>query len=63
MAPTPVQYPVGHVRQDPESLAVAVRTNIPDPDSGHDWAVMTIDRGGHYASWDEVAEWDDMTKS
>lgn len=23
------------------------------------WAVMTIDNGGHYGSFDEVADWED----
>jgi hypothetical protein len=57
--PTPPQYATGAIKQDPDSLAVAVRTNIPDPDSDHDWGVMTVDRGGHYAGWDEVAGWAD----
>lgn len=59
VAGTPPQYATGWVKQDPVSLAVAVRTNIPDPESDHDWGVMTVDRGGHYAAWDEVAGWDD----
>lgn len=58
--PTPPQYITGWVKQDPASLAVAVRTNIPDPESNHDWGVMTVDRGGHYAGWDEVAGWSDL---
>lgn len=57
--PTPPQYQTGHLKQDPVSLAVAVRTNIPDPESSHDWGVMTVDRGGHYAGWDEVSGWID----
>ena len=58
--PTPPQYATGAVKRDPDSLAVAVRTNIPDPDSTHDWGVMTVDRGGHYAAYDEVAAWIDL---
>jgi hypothetical protein len=57
VTPTPPQYETGAIRQDPDTLAVAIRTNIPDPDSSHDWGVMTVDRGGHYAGWDEVASW------
>jgi hypothetical protein len=58
--PTPSNYGTGSVKRDPASLAVAVRTNIPDPDSAHDWGVMTVDRGGHYSPWDDVASWDDL---
>jgi len=61
LTPTPPQYTTGWVRQDPVSLAVAVRTTIPDPDSLHDWGVMTVDRGGHYSGWDDVAGWTDLT--
>jgi hypothetical protein len=53
-------YSTGSIKQDPVSLAVAVRTNIPDPYLGHAWAVMTVDRGGHYAAWEDVQNWDDI---
>jgi hypothetical protein len=59
--PTPPTYTTGWVKQDPNTLAVAVRTNIPDPLSDHDWGVMTVDRGGHYANWDAVSGWTDLT--
>ena len=59
-SPTPPQYAVGAVRQNELTLAVAVRTSIADPDGLKDWGVMTVDRGGHYAAWDEVANWRDM---
>ena len=58
--PTPAAYKIGAVKQDNLTLAVAVRTNIIDPDNLKDWGVMTVDRGGHYASWDEVQNWRDM---
>ena len=58
--PTPNTYATGAVKQDEQSLAVAVRTNIVDPDNLKDWGVMTTDRGGHYASWGEVQNWRDM---
>lgn len=58
--PTPPEYATGAVKQDPATLSVAVRTNIPAPYYDHEWGVMTIDRGGHYASYDEVQNWDDM---
>jgi hypothetical protein len=57
--PTPPQYVTGAIKQDPDTLAVAIRTNIPDPVDMHDWGVMTVDRGGHYAGWDEVQNWTD----
>jgi hypothetical protein len=56
---TPPQYATGWVKQDPNTLAVAVRTNIVEPSGAHDWGVMTVDRGGHYATWDEVGGWTD----
>ena len=59
-SPTPGGYVTGSVKHDPVSLSVAVRTNIPDPDSAHDWGVMTVDRGGHYAGYDEVQNWPDL---
>jgi hypothetical protein len=58
--PTPSNYGTGSVKHDPSSLAVAVRTNIPDPDSAYDWGVMTVDRGGHYAGWDDISGWNDL---
>jgi hypothetical protein len=58
---TPPQYTTGALKRDPATMAVAVRTNVPDdPYTGHAWAVMTVDRGGHYAPWDEIATWDDV---
>lgn len=57
---TPTAYVTGSVKQDPTTLSVAVRTNIPDPYLGHAWGVMTVDRGGHYAAWEEVQNWDDI---
>jgi hypothetical protein len=58
--PTPVDYPVGSVKQDPVTQAVAVRTTIIDPDNLKDWGVMSVDRGGMYASWDQVGTWPDL---
>jgi hypothetical protein len=58
---TPPSFTEGWVKQDPESKAVAVRTNFIDPYFDHQWGVMTVDRGGHYASYDEVESWTDLT--
>jgi len=60
-SPTPDNYSTGAVKQDEQTLAVAVRTNILDPDGLKDWGIMTTDRGGHYASWEEVQNWRDMS--
>lgn len=60
-APTPPQYAVGAVKQQPEGLAVAIRTNILDPNGLKDWGIMTVDRGGHYGGYEEVANWTDLT--
>lgn len=57
---TPPEYTTGKVKYDTSTGSVAVRTNIPDPDDLHDWGVMTVDRGGHYAGWDEVSSWIDL---
>jgi hypothetical protein len=59
-SPTPETYKIGDVKQDEFTLSVAVRTNILDPDGLKDWGVMTVDRGGHYASWEEIQNWRDM---
>lgn len=51
-------FPIGAVKQDPATKAVAVRadTNLmPKP-----WAVMTVDNGGHFADHDDVAGWQDL---
>jgi len=55
---TPEEYVTGTVLQNPNDFSIAVRTSAPeDPYTGHAWGVMTIDRGGHYATWSEVKEW------
>lgn len=51
-------YPTGAVKRDPESLAVAIRTTAADEQRA--WAVMTVDRGGHYAETSEVESWPDL---
>jgi hypothetical protein len=61
--PTPPEYIAGAVKQNPDTLSVAVRTDLVDADNSHDWGVMTIEHGGHYTTWDEVSSWDDLTKA
>jgi hypothetical protein len=51
---------VGAVKQDPDTLAIAVRTALASEDGSMDWGVMTIDHGGYYTSSDEVAGWADL---
>lgn len=58
--PTPDEYPVGWVKQDPVSQAVALRTSIVDASHAKDWGIMTTDRGGQYATWDQVSDWPDL---
>lgn len=55
--PTPPQYPEGSVKQDPDSLSVAVRLKDGMP---KEWGAMTTDLGGRYLSWDDVEGWSDM---
>ncbi|WP_197381257.1 hypothetical protein [Mycolicibacterium mengxianglii] len=56
-------YETGSAKQNPETGAVAVRTIFPDLPAFADrqWAVMTVDNGGHYNSYDGIADWSDIT--
>jgi hypothetical protein len=59
--PTPPQYVTGWVKVDAANTkAVAVRTDIATSNNLKDWGVMTVDHGGHYATWDDVAGWSDL---
>jgi hypothetical protein len=59
--PTPPEYTVGWVKQDMgQTMAVAIRTAIVTVNNLKDWAVMTVDHGGHYTGWDSVAGWADL---
>ena len=51
-------YSVGSIKRDPETLAVAVRTEHPDDDKA--WGIMTVDNGGHYCAHVAVADWADV---
>lgn len=59
--PTPPEFTLGWVKQNPDDLSVAVRTNAPDTFAHLQWGCMTVDHGGHYASFDEVESWADLT--
>jgi hypothetical protein len=59
--PTPPQYIAGSIKVDAANTkAVAIRTNIETNNNFKDWGVMTVDHGGHYATWDDVAGWSDL---
>lgn len=58
MTASTTSYLTGAVKRDPDTLAVAIRTTAVDEQRA--WAVMTVDRGGHYAAEAEVADWDDI---
>lgn len=58
--PTPPEFQLGDVKQNPDDLSVAVRTNAPDTFPLLQWGCMTVDHGGHYAGWDEVKDWEDL---
>jgi hypothetical protein len=57
---TPAQYVTGSLKQDPVSKAVAVRASVPTTDGTLDWAVMTVNYGGHYAPYADVQNWTDI---
>jgi hypothetical protein len=60
--PTPALYGPGSIKQDTAvTLAVAVRTTIITANNAKDWLVATVDHGGHYAPWDDVSNWLDIT--
>lgn len=51
-------YSVGSIKRDPETMAVAVRTEHPDDDKA--WGIMTVDNGGHYCAHVAIADWADV---
>lgn len=59
-------YLEGHVKRDPVTGSVAVRTNQPETSPADSfaivqaWLVATTYSGAHFASTDVVAGWDDM---
>ena len=56
---TPAGFGSGSIKQDPSSLAVAVRTH-PAADEEREWIALTTQNGAFYASWDDVSEWLDL---
>ena len=54
-------YLPGHVKHDPATKAVAVRTQFPEdvlPDLA--WLVATVNLGARNAKTADVADWDDL---
>lgn len=51
-------YAPGHVKQDPETLATATKVNDNMPEA---WLIATLDHGGRFATYGEIAHWDDLT--
>lgn len=60
------EYFEGHIKRDPASGAVAIRTNQPEtPPPGsfsivQAWLVSTTFSGAHYVPTEAVATWDDL---
>lgn len=56
-------YQTGHVKRDPASGAVAIRTIQPDDDTAivsQAWLLATPNIGAHFKSTTDVAGWDDL---
>lgn len=57
------QYETLHIKRDPESGAVALRTIFPDdggPLAQHAWLVATPHFGAHNKTTADVEGWDDL---
>jgi hypothetical protein len=58
---TPAKYTEGSIKQDPVTLAVAVRTHLPDVGTQeNDWGVVTVTHGGWRAGYIDVQYWPDL---
>lgn len=58
---TPSTYATGALKQDPATLAVAVRTNLPAASASElEWGVMTVSQGGYHATWMQIKDWVDI---
>lgn len=51
-------YQAGHVKRDPETGRVAVRTILSDSEKA--WLGSTTYRGSFFANTETVADWDDL---
>lgn len=55
-------YQTGHIKRDPATGAVAIRTSFPEVGdlSIHAWLVATKSVGAHTKITSEVEAWDDL---
>lgn len=55
-------YATGHVKRDPETGTVAVRTGWPDQDPWRKqlWMSATTRSGAHFLTAGDVEDWDDL---
>lgn len=55
-------YAPGAIKRDPETRAVAIRTEMPDlpPFADRLWGVMTLSSGGHYCGYTTIEHWIDQ---
>lgn len=56
-APAPRAYEAGAVKQDPETLDVAVKVNDNMPG---EWMITRLNKGGRYADFQEISHWPDL---
>lgn len=57
------EYLTGHVKRDPATGAVAIRTIFPEDGSlpvVQAWLMATANQGAHHKSTADVAAWDDL---
>lgn len=60
-----MEYATGHVKRNPDTGAIALRTQFPDDPTVEQlaamaWLVSTANIGARHAKTDEVAGWDDL---
>ena len=56
-------YAAGHIKRDPDTGAVAIRTTFPDDGrtfSSMAWWVATINRGATHERTDTIEHWTDL---
>jgi hypothetical protein len=56
-------YQTGHVKRDPETGAIGIRTIWPEDDpliADKAWACTTVNRGPFFAATVTVESWDDI---
>ncbi len=58
-----MSYLIGHIKRNPVSGEVALRTIFPDDEpalAGQAWLVATSNRGAYFAKTGELTDWDDL---